>query len=96
MVWPRRQVKEGYLSTTITTKEGQVVSGYLRHEDEQRIVIHDAVTQSSKTISPREVASRQDAGTIMPPGLTSQLDRGELRDLVRFLAERKGPTPPAP
>ena len=90
VVWPRRQIKEGFLSTTITTRNGQVVSGHLKQEDKQRIVIRDAATQSEKTIAPKDVASRQDAGTIMPPGLTAGLTRDELRDLVRFLSERKG------
>ena len=90
VVWPRRQIKEGYLSTTITTRDNQVVSGHLKHEDKQRIVIEDAATRTRKTLAPGNVAQRQDAGTVMPPGLTAQLNRKELRDLIRFLSERKG------
>lgn len=90
VIWPRRQIKEGYLSTTITTREGQIISGHLKHEDGQRIVIKDAVTRTTKTLAPDQVDQRQDAGTIMPPGLTSQLTRGELRDLIRFLSELRG------
>lgn len=90
VVWPRRQIKEGYLSTTITTRDGQVISGHLKHEDKQRIVIEDAVTRTRKTLAPGHVDQRQDAGTVMPPGLTSQLNREELRDLIRFLSERRG------
>jgi len=90
VVWPRRQIKEGYLSTTITTRDDQVVSGHLKHEDKQRIVIEDAATRTRKTLAPGNVAQRQDAGTVMPPGLTSQLNRKELRDLIRFLSEQKG------
>ncbi len=93
VVWPRRQVKEGFLSTTITTKDGQVISGYLQSGDPERIVIRDAASDRLRSIAPREVATRQDAGTIMPPGLTAQLTRGELRDLVRYLSERKGAAP---
>lgn len=89
ILWPRRQIKEGYLSTTITTKAGQVLSGHLRTENKERIVIHDAASQSDHTLSPRSVASRQDAGSIMPPGLTAHLTREELRDLIRFLADLK-------
>ena len=60
------------------------------HEDKQRIVIEDAATKQQQTIASGEVAQRREAGTIMPPGLTSRLTREELRDLIRFLAERKG------
>ena len=90
VVWPRRQIKEGYLSTAITTRDGLVVSGHLKHEDSQRIVIEDAVTRQHRTLAPNQVQHRQDAGTIMPPGLTAQLSREELRDLMRFLSEKKG------
>ncbi|MEO1836364.1 MAG: PVC-type heme-binding CxxCH protein [Akkermansiaceae bacterium] len=90
VVWPRRQIKEGFLSTTIITKRGQVVSGHVKHEDKQRLVIEDAVTRTRKTIAPKDIASRTDAGSVMPPGLTAQLTREELRDLIRFLSERKG------
>lgn len=90
VVWPRRQIKEGYLSTTITTVAGEIISGHLKQQDQQRIVIEDAVTKTKRTIAPKDVADRQDAGSIMPPGLTAQLTRDELRDLIRFLSERKG------
>jgi len=90
VVWPQRQIKEGYLSTSITTRNGLMVSGHLKHEDSQRIIIEDAVTRRRRTLTPSQVEHRQDAGTIMPPGLTAQLSREELRDLVRFLSERKG------
>ena len=90
VVWPERQIKEGFLSTTVTTTDGRVISGHLKHEDKQRIVIEDAATKQQQTIASGEVAQRREAGTIMPPGLTSRLTREELRDLIRFLAERKG------
>jgi len=90
VVWPQRQIKEGYLSTSITTRDGLVVSGHLKHEDSQRIIIEDAVTRRRRTLAPSQVQHRQDASTIMPAGLTAQLSREELRDLVRFLSERKG------
>ena len=90
VVWPKRQIKEGFLSTTITTKDGRLVSGHLKHEDKQRIVIEDAATKQRQAIAPGDVAQRQEAGTIMPPGLTARLTREELRDLIRFLSEQTG------
>ena len=90
IVWPSRQVKEGYLSTTLTARDGQVVSGFVQREDAQRLVIRDPANETEQIVAKQDVAARQDAGTIMPPGLTASLTREELRDLVRFLAERKG------
>jgi len=93
VLWPRRQIKEGYSATTLTTKAGRVISGYVQREDKQQIVIRDAATGETQVIPVRQVAQRQDAGTLMPPGLTAGLLRSDLRDLIRFLADQKGSGP---
>ena len=90
VLWPQRQIKEGYTATTLTTKAGKVIGGYVDTEDEQRIVIRDAATGTTQSIATEKVAARQDAGSLMPPGLTASLSRADLRDLIRFLAEQKG------
>ena len=50
----------------------------------------NAATGTTQTIPVRKVDVRQDAGTLMPPGLTASLSRAELRDLIRFLSDQKG------
>ena len=90
VLWPKRQIKEGYTATTLTTKAGKVIGGYVDTENKQRIVIRDAATGTTQAISIGQVAARQDAGSLMPPGLTASLSRADLRDLIRFLAEQKG------
>lgn len=90
VLWPKRQVKEGFLATTISTNEGEMISGYLHTEDRNRIVIRDSVTGTLRALSPKQVKTREEAGTLMPPGLTAGLSRSELRDLIRYLAELKG------
>tara|TARA_B110000037_G_scaffold219999_1_gene286558 strand:+ start:339 stop:3317 length:2979 start_codon:yes stop_codon:yes gene_type:complete len=90
VLWPKRQIKEGYTATTLTTKAGKVIGGYVDTENKQRIVIRDAATGTTQSIATAQVAIRQDAGSLMPPGLTAGLSRADLRDLIRFLAEQKG------
>ena len=71
----------------------------MESEDKKAIRIRDVASGRTVALPPPLVATRQDAGTIMPPGLTATLTRDELRDLVRFLTERKGqsrPSEPAP
>ena len=89
VLWPRRQVKEGFLSTTLTTKLGGSVSGYVQAENAEYIVIRDAATGIDQRVLRSMIASRQDAGTLMPPGLTASLSRTALRDLIRFLKDQK-------
>jgi putative heme-binding domain-containing protein len=93
VLWPRRQIKEGYSATMLTTKAGRVIGGYVQREDKQQIVIRDAATGETQVVPVQQVAQRQDAGTLMPPGLTAGLLRSDLRDLIRFLADQKGSGP---
>ncbi len=86
VLWPKRQIKEGFLSTTLTTKDGRVLNGYLQNEDREIITIRDVASGEEITLGRGEVKSRQDAGTIMPAGLTVTLSREDLRDLIAYLA----------
>ena len=90
VLWPKRQIKEGYIATTVTTKDGAVLSGYLEKQDETRLLIRDAATGTTTAVPSRDIEKRHDAGTLMPPGLTATLTRNELRDLIRYLSELKG------
>jgi putative heme-binding domain-containing protein len=90
ILWPDRQLKEGYIATAVTTKEGGVLTGYLEFEDKEKLAIRDVVTGKTETVQVGAIARRTKAGTIMPPGLTAGLSREELRDLVRYLSEMKG------
>ena len=90
VLWPRRQIKEGYTATSITTKDSKTISGYVDAEDKQHLSIRDAATGVLQTVPSRAIAKREDAGTLMPPGLTAGLTRGELRDLIRYLSEQRG------
>jgi putative heme-binding domain-containing protein len=90
VLWPSRQVKEGYLSTTLRLDSGKLLNGYLQTENAERIVIRDAATGITETVAVGKVSERKDAGTLMPQGLASWMTRKEFVDLLRFLSERKG------
>ncbi len=90
VLWPDRQVKEGYLSTTLRLDSGKLLNGYVQFETGEQVVLRDAATGTTETVPRGKIAERKDAGTLMPPGLASWMTRKELVDLLRFLAERKG------
>lgn len=94
VLWPHRQVKEGYLATSLTTKDGASVVGYVQSERDGLIVIRDITSRVDTTLPLKQVADRQDAGTIMPAGLTSQLSRTQVADLIAYLASLKGSSLP--
>ncbi|MCB1230099.1 MAG: c-type cytochrome [Verrucomicrobiae bacterium] len=90
VLWPDRQLKEGYFAVSVTTKEGQVFTGYEEKEAEGILWLRDTATGQTTPIPPQTIAERKNIGTLMPAGLTNSLERTELRDLVAYLASLKG------
>ncbi len=93
VIWPRRQLKEGYIAVAVTTKDNRIYSGY--HERTESGILHLRDTASGQLvpIPGNEVAKIDEIGTIMPPGLTSSLTRDQLRDLIAYLTTLKGDAP---
>jgi len=89
ILWPARQVKEGFLASTITDKSGRVFAGYVQGSSNPQLVrIREAASGTVHTIATKNIASRADAGTLMPPGLVAGLSEQGFLDLVRFLSEQ--------
>ena len=44
ILWPRRQVKEGYLATSVTTKDDEFYQGYKLRESKTELVLREAAT----------------------------------------------------
>jgi putative heme-binding domain-containing protein len=85
VLWPRRAVKEGYLSISVSTKTGDEYSGYAISEDATELKLRDVATNTIQRIPKSAIAKRTNAGTIMPDGLTAGLSRQELCDLIAYL-----------
>lgn len=85
VLWPKRVVKEGYLSVSIATKDGGDFSGYVTSENATEIQLRDVATNTVQRIPKASITKRQDAGTIMPDGLTASLSPDEVRDLFAYL-----------
>jgi putative heme-binding domain-containing protein len=90
ILWPERQVKEGYMSTTLVSDDGRIVSGYIQSEDDKKIVIRNVADGTLKTLQKKNLEGRRDGGSLMPPGITASLDSTELRDLIKYLTSRNG------
>ena len=89
VLWPKRQVKEGFMLTVVTTKDGRTLQGYRSSESSETLTLRDFSANALVAVSKRELAARNDAGTIMPDGLTDRLNPAELADLLRYLFELK-------
>ncbi len=84
---PQKEVKEGYNSMAITTKDGEEYQGYPMRQTGDQLVLREILQN-------REIRLRRDAireirqtGSLMPAGLTDGLTQAEFCDLVRFLSE---------
>jgi len=89
VLWPDRQIKEGYLATTVVTKEGKVLSGLVHSEDKKALRLLDLASGKITTVQAGAILRRARGGTVMPPGLTTSLTRAELRDLIKYLSTLK-------
>jgi putative heme-binding domain-containing protein len=90
ILWPDRQIKEGYQAIAFTTKAGAALTGYVERESEDLVWYRDTATPWIKPLAKAEIASREAIPTLMPPGLTATLTEQQFTDLVAYLASLKG------
>jgi putative heme-binding domain-containing protein len=85
---PSKTIKTGYLTESIVTKDGKVLSGIVRDapEDQLRIVTADKELLIDKAdVEQRRIQKK----SIMPDGQEKALSPGEFVDLVNYLKSLK-------
>ncbi len=91
LLWPNRQIKEGYSVVQVLTDEGRIHQGYQRRTKESQrsgdLVIQELATGNLITIKKEHIDQSEVAGSPMPTGLTSVLSRSQLLDLIQCLSE---------
>ena len=85
VVWPNRQIKEGYIATTVTTGDGRTLTGYKISDTNGELQLRDFTTSTIHQLKVGEIKSRTDSGSLMPEGLVAMMTREELRDLIAYL-----------
>lgn len=90
VLWPMKQVKEGFSLTRLTFNDNRVVQGYLqRGRDNKLLLLRDFASGEIHEIPADGIRQREDLGSLMPPTAQS-LSRGELADLLSYLAGLRG------
>jgi len=87
VLWPRRQIKEGFFLSTVTTHDGKVLSGYKVSEDAKSLTLRAPGVEASEILPKDKIKDRSDTGTLMPDGLTSWMTEQQRLDLLRYLFE---------
>ena len=75
------------MAIEVETKSGETHQGYVLRENNDELVLRDVTAGQEIRLAKREIASRQQRGSVMPEGLADTLTRTEFRDLVRFLSD---------
>ena len=88
LLWPNRQIKEGYVATAVSTVDGKLERGYLvKTSDDETLVLKDARTGRLIYLPRDEIDEQQQALSLMPEGLTRLMTTRELHDLLAYLLQ---------
>ena len=83
---PEQAVKDGYALVRVVRQDGRLVTGLLAGETGTALLVRDAAGNVT-SVPTAQVRQREVLpGSLMPAGLTAQLDRDEFIDLVAFLS----------
>ena len=96
VLWPKRQIKEGYRAISVATRDGKVHTGYKERENNNELVLKDPPTGNLIHLAKADIEEQTEIGTLMPDGLAEAMSAEQRRDLIRFLLElgTSGSTPP--
>ncbi|MCB1233466.1 MAG: HEAT repeat domain-containing protein [Verrucomicrobiae bacterium] len=90
ILWPDRQIKEGFQAMAFTTTAGASITGYIERESDEIVWYRNTAAPWILPLAKKDIAKRETIPTLMPPGLTASLSEAELRDLAAYLASLKG------
>jgi len=88
IVLPNKQIAQGFETTLVAKTDGTVVSGIVKAEDAKEVKLMTA--EGKLFVIPKtEIDERSRGATAMPEDTIKSLTKGEIRDLVEFLATTK-------
>ena len=85
VLYPSRAIREGYQATTVATADGRVLSGLVRSESGDSLILRDA-EGNDHPIRKADIEERKSGATsLMPEGLQVGLSPNEFADLISYL-----------
>jgi putative heme-binding domain-containing protein len=89
VLFPSKQILDGYHQTIVRLKDGDVQSGVLKIENEKEITLFDASAQPI-VIAKSDIKEREHGKlSVMPEGLHTTLKPEEFADLIAYLESLK-------
>ena len=90
VIYPSKQIFDGYHTVTVTMKNGDTSSGFLRYETAEEVLIVDIAGGQHHLPKPQIAKREESAISLMPEGLQSVLSLAEFSDLITYLESLKG------
>lgn len=84
---PSQKIEPQYLTQSILTVDGQVLTGLLIEQGEHAIVLRSADGKEHRAHPDDVEVRKQLKSSLMPNGLAAELTAQELADLLAFLQE---------
>jgi quinoprotein glucose dehydrogenase len=88
VIFPNRQILEGFATVLVKLKNGQELAGIVKRESDTEIILLSP-EDGEVTVKKSDVARRDPGLSGMPEGMASLLTLRELRDVVEFLGTLK-------
>jgi quinoprotein glucose dehydrogenase len=88
IVKPNHKITEGFQTAVLQLATGLVVSGVVRSEDDNRVVVVDAEGKQT-IVDATEIEERFEGLSAMPEELMKLMTPRDLRDLVEFLSQQR-------
>ena len=89
IVYPNKQIAPGFENLLITLKDGKVVAGIKRSEDQQKLILYSAEENGEVPVNKNEIKSIVKGQSPMPEGLVQMMTLRDLRNIIEFLATTK-------
>src|SRR5260221_661593 len=89
VLYPSKQILDGYQQTIVRLKDGDVQSGVIKAETDKDITLFDA--SANKTVIEKSEIKDREHGklSLMPEGLHTSLKPEEFSDLISYLESLK-------
>jgi putative heme-binding domain-containing protein len=85
VLYPSRQILDGYKSTVIDTKDGESYTGFIRDENAKDLILLDAAGVRH-AIAKDQISRRSESNlSLMPDGLQAGLSLDDFSDLITYL-----------
>jgi putative heme-binding domain-containing protein len=84
---PTKKIKEGYHMTMVETKDGKVLSGTEVSADNKEVILRDALGKKAVVATSNIKKKTIVPMSLMPPGLTAQLNKDDFIHLISFLSK---------